>query len=1102
MRCTRCQHEAPSDAEFCPECGGKLELGCPQCGTGNASGYKFCKKCGQPLAPAAADLRQTAPRSYTPQHLAQRILTSRTALEGERKLVTVLFCDIANSTALAERVGPEGMHSLLNRFFELGLAEIHRYEGTINQFLGDGFMALFGAPLAHEDHARRGVLAALGIHRSLYEDQGDLRANDARLEVRMGLNTGPVVVGKIGDNLRMDYTAVGDTTNLAARLQQAAEPGSILVGEATSRLVQGYARVEPVPPLQLKGKSDAIRAFTVMGVGLRHSPLEGREERDLSPFVGRQRELSAFLEVLTQVEAGQGQIVGIAAEPGVGKSRLLYEFRRSLEGRPVTYLEGRCLSYGSAIPYVPVLDHVRQNCGIVETDSPEAITGKARCRLQEVGMGPDEWMPYLLQFLGLKEGTERLAGVGPETIKARTFETLRLMSLNDCRRQPLILAVEDLHWIDKSSEEYLASLVESLADAPILLLTTYRPGYRPPWMDKSYASQIALRPLSTNDSLRVVQSVVRRAPLGEAAASLILSKAEGNPFFLEELTRVVLEQGDSGAGLAIPDTVQGVLMARIDRLPEDTKRVLQTASVLGREFSRRLLAALWDGSGDLESQLRELKRLEFLYERTGRMEPVYVFKHALTQDVAYESLLTSRRGTLHEKAGRALETLYADRVEDYYEVLAYHYGRSAETDKAFEYLERANQKAVKANAMAEAKAYFDDAMKLLDGLPTTEGNQRRRITLLVNQVLVFRLLFLFSEYHAFLSRYEPVAVKLGEPGLLGRLYGGLAYCEFAFGQLDRSIEISRRAAELGEAVGDAQGAGLAYVIWEWCHLWKGDYDQVLGLKEQTLGSLARQFHLRWYALAFFGASWALTCLGRWDAAVAEAQQGLKAGEQASDDSVISYGAYTTSCAYTSKGDLARAIEWGELAVRKAVTPSEKVWSQTFLAWAWCRAGGPERGVALLAQLVPITRAARFVPFATFHTLWLCEGYWRVGEYDRARHTLEELLEVAGSCGMRFVIASAHRLLGEIALATNPRSVEPPPAALHFETSIAILSNIKAENELALSYAGYGRLHRQQGRIADARDYLTRALEIFERLGTLVEPDKVRAELAELEEARA
>jgi class 3 adenylate cyclase len=650
--CPRCRHANPARARFCLECGQRLAVVCAGCGAAIPDGAKFCMECGRPVAgPAAAAPETRTPAAYTPRHLAEKILTSRGALEGERKPVTVLFCDLVGSTELAERLGLEGMHALVNGFFEVALAEVHRYEGTVNQFLGDGFMALFGAPLAHEDHARRAALAALGIARALRERPIPVAPGvDVTLTVRMGLHTGFVVVGAIGDNLRMDYTAVGDTTHLAARLQQRADPGAILASEATWRLVEGYVHGERLGAVPVKGLQKPVVVHRITGVGSRRSSLEGVGPQSLSHFVGRDRELEALLDLFEAVREGRGQALGIVGEPGVGKSRLLLEFRQRLEGRPITYLQGRCLSYGAAIPYAPVVDIVRASSGLADADSPETLAEKVRVGLRDVGMDPGASAPYLLHMLGVKDPEARLDTLGPEVIKARTFETLRQMALRGSRQRTLIIEVEDLHWVDRTSEEYFAFLAESLLGAPILLVATYRPGYRPPWSDRSFATQLSLGRLDTDESRAIVRALLPDADAGEALAPLILDKAEGNPFFLEELTRAVKEQG-LGRDLPVPDTVHGVLTARIDRVAEEPKRVLQTASVLGREFAPALLAAIWDGPRPLEPHLRELARLEFLFERAVGDDAVYVFKHALTQDVAEGR--SSRRAGASSIAGPA-----------------------------------------------------------------------------------------------------------------------------------------------------------------------------------------------------------------------------------------------------------------------------------------------------------------------------------------------------------------------------------------------------------------------------------------------------------------
>jgi class 3 adenylate cyclase len=714
------------------------------------------------------------PVSYTPPHLAEKILTSRSALEGERKQVTVLFIDIANSTPLAEQLGPEAMHTLLNQFFALLLEEVHCFEGTANQFLGDGAMCLFGAPIAHEDHARRAVLAALGIQRRVQAWRPEMaKQYEVDFAVRMGLNSGLVVVGSIGDNLRMDYSAIGDTTNVSARLQAIAAPGTILVTDATARLVQGTIRLEPLPPVTVKGKEEPVGVFNVIGPLPQRSPISSRGDRTLSTFVGRERELATLDELLIQVENGQGQVVGIVAEAGQGKSRLLYEFRERLEGKPVTYLDGRCLSYGQASPYHPITNIVRHHCGIVETDRPETISAKVHTVLQEVGMDPEQSAPYLLQLLGVPEGTEAIAMLTPEAVRMRTFATLRQMSVSGAQQHPLIVEVEDLHWVDQTSEAYLMFLVENLAGAKILLLTSYRPGYQPPWLDKSYATQLSLQHLAPQEALTIVHSTDPGGVLTDHLAQMIIKKAEGNPFFLEELTRTVAESGESTVEMAVPDTIQGVLSARIDRLPESDKQLLQTASVLGREFSLPLLQAIWEIEVDVKLVLQELRRQEFLFERSGDDEPLYVFKHALTQDVAYESLLNARRQDLHRTAGRALEQLYADRLEEVYYPLAYHYVKANEAEKAVAYLDILIDKAMQAYAYAEAVMMSQQALVQAEQL--IDERDQTVIALAIRQAESLFWLGRRQESIDLLLSHQPRLEGLQNPQLAGQYYLWLGY---------------------------------------------------------------------------------------------------------------------------------------------------------------------------------------------------------------------------------------------------------------------------------------------------------------------------------------
>jgi len=809
ITCPRCRHGNPARAKFCLECGQRLAATCPACSAELPDGARFCMECGRPVSAApAAPPREAAraPAAYTPRHLAERILTSRAALAGERKAVTVLFCDLVGSTALAERLGAEGMHALINRFFETALAEVHRYEGTVNQFLGDGFMALFGAPLAHEDHARRAVLAALAIARAFSDRPvGDAPGTGIPLTLRMGLHTGFVVVGAIGDNLRMDYTAVGDTTHLAARLQQMAEPGAILASEATWRLVEGYVQGERVGPVEVRGRSEPVVVFRVLGVGSRRSPLEGNGPHRLSQFVGRDRQLETLLDLFGAVTEGRGQALGIVGEPGVGKSRLLLEFRHRLGERGVTYLQGRCLSYGATIPYVPVADLVRATCGLADGDSLDATAEKLGLGLRELGMDAEASVPYLLRMLGGTDSAGRLETLGPEVVKARTFETLRQMSLRASRSRPLVLEVEDLHWADRTSEEYFAFLAESLVGTPIFLVASYRPGYRPPWSDRSFATQISLGRLDADESLAIVRSLLPGSEDGDALARLILAKAEGNPFFLEELTRAVSDQG-LGADLPIPDTVHGVLTARIDRLDEDAKRALQTASILGREFTVPLLAAIWDEPSSVEPELRQLVRLEFLFERTAGDEAVYVFKHALTQDVAEATLLPSRRRELHRRAGEALERLHPDRLLELAPRLAHHYVEAEAWAPAAEHTRRAAEAARAVFANQEALARYDQAIHAAQraALPPAA-----RLVLHEGRADVHAVLGDFegarADYDAALGLAREPRSPLDE----ARLLGALAALWGGHKDYDRGLALSREAVAAAEGAGDTPDARRA-----------------------------------------------------------------------------------------------------------------------------------------------------------------------------------------------------------------------------------------------------------------------------------------------------
>jgi class 3 adenylate cyclase/tetratricopeptide (TPR) repeat protein len=691
VRCPGCGHDNPGEARFCSQCGAKLGVSCAACGALHSPEARFCSDCGRALADAPAQ----APASYTPRHITEQILAVRSAIEGERKQVTVLFCDIVQSSDLAVRLGPENFHQVVDRFFQAALAEVHRYEGTINQFLGDGFMALFGAPIAHEDHARRAVLAALGI------------GARAEVRIRIGINSGLVVVGTIGDDLRVDYTAFGDTTVLAARLQAAADPGAVLVSQRTARLVRRYFKLEEVPPVQVKERT--VRPLRVLGPAARTAPVAAGDE--LSPFTGRDIELAELGRALDEAASGEGQVVGLVGDPGLGKSRLAWEFRQLAEPR-AGVLVGRCLSYGAGIPYLPLFEVVRQACGITADDAADAVAAKIELRIKALELDIT-LARYLQHAFGLKAGDPALAQVDAEVIRARTFWALRRLLMAEAGQRPLVALIEDLHWIDQTSQDFLAEFTNDLQSIPVLLLVTYRPGYSPPWIGKSFASQLALRPLSAPASKRIVASILG-GDLAETTA--IATRGDGNPFFLEELARAARDQSGGGADGSVPETVQQVLAARIDRLTADQKAAIQLAAVLGREFSLDLAEDVWDGAVPLEAQLQQLKGLEFLRERPGPAERTFMFKHALTRDVAYDGMLEAYRRDLHGRVGSILENSGADQRFEHSELLGYHYSHSAQPERAIPHLAVAGDRAKERYANEEAIARYRQAISLVEAL--------------------------------------------------------------------------------------------------------------------------------------------------------------------------------------------------------------------------------------------------------------------------------------------------------------------------------------------------------------------------------------------------
>jgi class 3 adenylate cyclase/tetratricopeptide (TPR) repeat protein len=1062
-------------------------MACPSCGAGNPPDHRFCGQCGASLDHPGLQ-ENVSPEPFVGKADAK----ARGTLPGEMKQVTVLFCDIVGSTPMTEQLGPEAMRDVVSSFLATSLAEVNRYGGSVPQFTGDGFMALFGAPVTQEDHVRRSLLAAIAIQRALSAHPDIADTSAVGLPVRMGIHTGPVVFGPVSGDLRMDSTAIGDTANVAARLQELAEPGTILLGETTRLLAQGYARVEPVGPLTLRGKDEPVTAYRLLGVSHRRSGLREVASAHTTTFVDRDSERAILLNFLRLVENGHSQAVGIVGEPGIGKSRLLAEFRRQLADGRVSWVEGRCVSYGTAIPYWLLLDLLRSNCGIVETDTPEVITEKVRLALQILEMDAEQDGPILLHLLGIKDLGGSFALLNPEAVKAKAFQVFRQISIKGSLKRTLVLVLEDLHWVDKISEEFLGFLAENAPDARILLLGTYRPGYRPPWIDKSYAGQTPLHPLSRDDSLQMVRSVLSQESLIDLVTEEIVSKADGNPLFLEQLA---LHAGENlRSALMVPNTIHDVVMARIDRLSDETKQLLQTAAVIGREFSFRLLSALSKGVGPREAQLRELIRLEFIYERVEPEGTTYVFRHALTQEAAYGTLLERHRRTLHGVIGHALEQLYIDRAEEVAELLALHFDRSDDAEQAVDYAVLAAEKAQHRWANSDALTYFNNALHHLGNMPDTEPNRLRRIDAVLKQGEVKFALGRYSDHIRALEEIRKIVDETADPPRRATWHYWTGFLHSTSGtHPDVAIEHCREAAKIAGAFGLDETNAYAESCLAQVYIVAGRLRDAIEAGERALSSFEARGDLWWAGRTLWHLGTAAHYLGEWDASLNYFERGLAHGIALNDLRLKTVGWLRTGTVHIVRGEVERGLECCNEALALTPLPREAAWARAVRAYGKIKAGDVDAGVAELSEAFAWFESSHLRFTRLFFAMWLAEGHLRRGDRASAKPLIEDALATCRTTGYQHYEGRACWLMGEYLAAEAPVSAEG-----YTETAIRIFEGVGARNDLAKAMVTRAALRQRAGDVAEARQLLDQAQAIFRALGTLDEPGRIAAALAALD----
>jgi class 3 adenylate cyclase/tetratricopeptide (TPR) repeat protein len=1054
MTCSACGATARPGAKFCHECGARLEWVCPACGAAVAPDQKFCAECGAGLpgaGPSEPAARFTSPRGYTPAHLAERILKERSALEGERKQVTVLFADVSGFTSLAETLDPEAVHGLMSRAFELMLAEIHRYEGTVNQFLGDGLMALFGAPVAHEDHARRAALAALGMQAALAAYRDELsRARSIDFRVRMGLNTGLVVVGAIGDNLRMDYTAVGDTTNVAARMQQIAQPGQIVVADATRRLIEPWFELGALGTVAVKNRAEPVTAWSLL------RPRRGEVARHLSPLVGRADALAVLERAAESARAGRGRAVYVVGEPGIGKSRLLLELRRRL-GDSMTWIEGRCLSFAQSTPFLPMTDALRQLFGIADTDSESHAIEKVTGELGRLGERAAGIGPYVRFALALDPGDAAVAAMDPaerlERLLKATSQVYRLKS----QIKPLVMVIEDLHWIDTGSENYLRTVVDDLGGLAGLVILTWRPSYRPPFNEHTYVSRVLLEPLVEDDALALVRSTLGIEDLPDDLAHVIARKAEGNPFFLEEIGRALVDTGavraEGGrltltrpaATIVVPDRVQDVIAARIDRLSEDQKRTVQTASVIGREFALRLLRRVVDAPDRAERALAELKALEFVYERAALEDLEFVFKHALTQDVAYESILHARRKDLHARIGAAMEELYADRLDERVEELAYHFTRGESWGKAARYARQAGDRAAALCLDDKAEEFYSRALEALARVPETAETARLGIDLRLAMRAPLWRRGQLDRLADLLREVEGLAERCGQTERLDTVYAFFTQYHWAKGEQREALRYGQQCLEVAARRDDLALRVTGHYYVGWSHFVLGNFQQCLEHERAVLDLLdgpkaTERFGLS--GLPYCGAcahmAWCLVEIGDLDGAFEYLERGDRVARAAGHLYSTVPLAAVRGRVLLQQGRLSEALPTIEHVVgicREKKFVGQLMLALTLLARAYSRAGRHEEAIAIAHEAVRVKDEANAPVTRGYHLAGVAEACLAAGRLAEAEAAAREAVDWSRRLEERAFEAHSIAILGDIVTLRGDRAA----GARHLEEALALAS---------------------------------------------------------------
>jgi class 3 adenylate cyclase/tetratricopeptide (TPR) repeat protein len=1079
MECPKCQAENRKGRRFCAECGAPLAIACLDCGFANDPGEKFCGGCGVALASAAVSFTDSGHKRET--------------LEPERRHLTVMFCDLVGSTTLAERLDPEELHALLAQYQDTCADIIHRYEGDIARYVGDGLLVYFGYPKAHEDDAQRGVRAGLDIVEAIHDLETEITNPNVNLAVRIGITTGLVVAGDIGSGERVEEKAiVGETPNLAARLQALAQPDTVVIGASTHRLVEGLFDCDNLGSRHLKGISQAVTAYRVRAASGARSRFEAAARRGLTPLVGREEEINLLLKRWQQAKDGEGQTVLLSGEAGSGKSRIVRGFREHLGDEPHSGVLYYCSPYHQHSAFYPAIDQLGRGLRLDKHDTLNQKLDKLDTVLRKVGLPVTDFGAAFASFLSLP-ASKRYPPltIGPDDRKKRMLEAIIALINAMTSQQPVLMVVEDVQWIDPSTLELVSLLIDQLRSARFLVLVTFRPEFEPSWSDYAHVTALRLNRLSQKECARMVTKVIGGKILPAEVVEQIVAKTDGVPLFVEELTKNLLESGlleeqdgrfilaGSLPALAIPDSLQDSLMARLDRLIAEVKDVAQLAAALGRTFSHELIAAVARlKENALNDALAQLVAAGLVYRHGLPPATTYEFKHALVQDAAYQSLLKSTRQEYHQRIARVLEERFPHIVETQPELLAHHYTEAHLPEKATSYWQKAAERAAEGAAYMEALAHLANGLDLIKTLPATPERAKEELAMYLRQAESLHFLGRREEIVNLLLQQQERVERLQDPALAGGFYFWLGFAHAWLGHRAEATQSLHRSLEEAERSGDEAIIGRTHRALALECIYSGrPLDEAVEHGQEAVSRLERTEDRFWLSQALFALSCCCYFAGDFDSAVEVAARLDVLGETTGNRRAQANGIMMSGLSYATRGECAAGIEALQRALQISPDPFETAFILACLGKAFSEEGELGRAVPVLEQAVELADQVRSRQWRAWFRTWLGEAYLLAKKMDKAQEVVSQTLEICTDVEFVLGIGLCHQVLGRIAQARNALG----EAGRHLTTAREIFASVQSRFELGRTDLELASLAHSRGNHEAAAANLREAHSLFETL---------------------